>query len=88
MTTTTHEVFTVKFDASPDAREAGLQWDVVSEGGDVMDSFETRAEAHRDAKERTAEAEKVALEEAVQDALNDDLDLATLRKLADLLGVR
>jgi hypothetical protein len=77
---------TVKFD------EAEGTWDVFDEAGELMDSCDTKAEAVRTAKRMDREAQAEADEEEASDLRYkladrlEELDLATLRRLAAELG--
>ena len=72
MTTATYSrkigAFQVAFDADPDL---DCPWDVLDADGDVVDSFETKAEAVAYARELAAEAIREAAEEARQERLDD-----------------
>ena len=79
MTTTTQK-HTTQYEASED----GYNWNVLDADGDVVDSFKSRVEAHKDARERDNQDQAEALQSEILDALYD-LDLATLRKIKALL---
>ena len=80
--------FTITFDP----QIADYPWDVVDSDGDVLDSFETEAEAVQDATERQAEAEAEAREERlaelrakVAELVDDVDDEAALAAVVEML---